>query len=893
MKTRILTLTVCFAALFAQAASVSFSTNKYLVLLNHILDIPVFIQAPEEIYSISADLVYESQYLSVPDTDGNITNGIQPVFDFSSIFPNPKKYCSALEDNVQGRLVWGISQNLPSASGTSFSTNSRLFTASFNAEEIGTNSLMFGFKKTLDTTGGVINASWDSANVYILSDKLPSPEVNDLSAYSPGSSLALNWPPVAGAEFYRAFCAFDPYFTNIFQQSAVISDTNYTFTSLIETTQFYYLVLATNVIGQRGFSVTNSTIQDFNPPTNISMTVNNGDYYTDSNIISIKFSGEDISPMFVKTDIDDGSHSAWSGYYYWNTYYYTSSWVNGAKKITGILKDSAGQTSAVSTTIVLDSIAPSNASLIINSGAGTTTVAAVSLALNADDANPIEMIVANKSDFSDGSWETYNSSKAWNLPDNGPALYSVYARFRDPVGHLSSIALDDIYYSAIPGSDTNIVLTSPADAATVFPGAITFTWNAGTDVNNPQYLNINPGTTVAGLGSQTVTLSHGVYSWFVYATNAWGELSKSDTRTLTVSSDIIDPIPPQTVREHQVLLVNLVVNGNAVLAYQATEIVGAHYLDTNKLVFSLIPDFGTAGQNWNVPFIAQLGGNCDTQQMAVTVSAPVKKISAKKPLRFEDADEDIIDIKYNGIKKNNSIVTFDGQRLIIANAYNKGKLVFKVKHNKKAGGDGSFMLHEVHVDDSGKGVNIAASVGSLFAENFSIGAIKIGGATLSNLYIESAKIISVKKGSIIGEIVVSNGFKKLLAEDILNGKIIVHNGDNVSIKTKNNIDKSNIIVDGAGNALAVKKIGTGGKGSITDSKIVVGLAEGDNFTNTPAQAGFKLIKTKKMTNVEIAGSDYKKGKKGKTKEPQIKVKTPANSTFYHTKSGAVTPEPVQ
>jgi len=48
-----------------------------------------------------------------------------------------------------------------------------------------------------------------------------------------------------------------------------------------------------------------------------------------------------------------------------------------------------------------------------------------------------------------------------------------------------------------------------------------------------------------------------------------------------------------------------------------------------------------------------------------------------------------------------------------------------------------------------------------------------------------------------------------------------------------------------------------------------------------------------MANVEIAGSDYVKGKKGKTKEAKIKVKAPSNSTFYHTESGVVTPEPVQ
>ena len=334
-----------------------------------------------------------------------------------------------------------------------------------------------------------------------------------------------------------------------------------------------------------------------------------------------------------------------------------------------------------------------------------------------------------------------------------------------------------------------------------------------------------------------------------------------------------------------------ITNANT-LSYDNSEIDGVHYLDTNRLVFSLIPDFGTAGQNWNVPFIAQNLYGSATQNMAVTVSAPAKKITSKKPLRFEDTDEDIIDIKYNGIKKNNSVVIFDGQRLIISNAYSKGKLVFKVKRNKKAGGDGTFELQEVYIDNDGKGLNLAASVANIFAEQFSIDAIKIGGATLSNLYIKSAKIISVKKGTIIGTVVVSNGFKNLLAADIVNGKIIVHNGNGISVKTKNDIKDSVIIVNGSSDVMAVNKIGTGGKGSITDSKIIVGLPENADYTNTAAQAGFKLIKTKTMTNVEIAGSDYVKGKKKKVKESKIKVKTPANSTFYHTKSGGVTPEPV-
>jgi len=901
MKTYTFIITVCLTALFAQAATVSFSTNNYHVLLNHKLDIPVFVQATEQIYSMSADLVYESQYLDVPDSDGNVTNGVQPVFDFSSAFPNERKYCSALEDNVQGRLVWGISHNPPTVSGTSFSTNSRLFTAYFNAEEVGTNSLMFGFKRILDSTGGVINTIWDFANVYVLTDKLPSPEVNDLFPYSPGSSLALNWPAVPGAEFYQAYCSFDPYFTNLFQQSAFISDTNYTFTSLIETTKFYYLILATNVIGQRGVSVTNSSIQDFNPPTNISITVNNNSYYTNINIVSVKFLGEDLTPMVVKAEIDDGSSpSAWANYSSWGTYYYTSTWVNGSKKITGTFKDSAGQTSAVSTTYILDSIAPSNALIVINNGAETTGVASVNLALNADDISPIEMIVANKSDFSGGVWETFNASKTWSLPNGGPGIYTVYARFRDPVGQLSSIASDDIYYSAIPGTDTNISLSLPANGASIVEGSINFSWTVGADVYAPQFISINPGGVYAAAGSYSRILTSGNYTWFVYGTNSYNTVSKSEIRSLSIHGPAptnlpyIGPIAPQNIREHQILFVALIVSNANVVSYDNSEIVGVHYLDTNRYIFSLIPDFSTAGQNWNIPFIAKNTSASATQNMAVTVMEGVKNISTKKPLRFEDADEDIIDIKYNGIKKNDSIVIFDGQRLIISNTYNKGKLVFKVKYNKKApNADGTFELQEVHIDNDTKGLSIAASVANIFAEQFSIDSVKIGGATLSNLYIDSAKIISVSKGTIIGTIVVSNGFKKLSAADIINGKIIVNNGDNISISAKNNIDNSIIIVNGSGNTLAVKKIGTGGKGEIKDSKIIVGLPEGASYTTTPAQAGFKLIKTKTMTNVDIAGSDYVKGKKGKTKESKIKVKNPANSTYYRTESGIITPVPVQ
>lgn len=895
MKTFLLLISVCYTAAALQAATVTFATNTFLALRNHAVEIPVYIQSDDALYGIAADMVYDSQFLSAIDTDNNSTNGIQPLIDFTSIIPSPRLYSSALEDNVQGRLVWGITQNKPSDTGVTFPARTHLLTASLYTEQIGTNSLFFGFKKITDTTGGVINATWDTANVYILTDLLPSPELGYLPPCSPGRTRALHWTPVQGADSYLALCAYDSALTRIAHTSPLITDTNYTFSSLIETTAYYYAVIATNTIGQQGISVTNTTMQDFNPPTNVTLTVNDGDTYTRNNILALKYYGEDITPMSVKATVNDGSEMAWQTYYYWNTYSCTTSWENGTKEITGIVRDAAGQTKNVNASIILDSIAPSNASIIINGGAGTTYLANVSLDLAAIDDNPMDMIIANNSDFSDGSWVDFTSQTNWTLPDNGPGIYTVYARFRDPVGGLSEIASDSIYFSTLPGADTNIVLTAPANNASVLPGNVVFQWNAGANVKTPQYLNITPGGTHVGVGQQaTVTLSEGTYQWYVEADNDWDEISRSATRTLTVASGIIAPIAPQTIREHQILLLPLTVITDAMVVYDPADITGVHYLDTNRYVFSLIPDFGTAGEQWNVPFIATVGAAVETQTLAVTVNAPVKKVKDKKPLRFEDADEDIIDIKYSGIKKNNSTLVFDGQRLIISNAYEKGKLLFKVKQNKKAvSADGTFDLYELHIDGSSKKFKIDANVENMYAQDHTIKNVKIGGPTLSNMYVDYVKVLVVKNGTIIGNIIASNGFKKLMASDIINARIIVHSGDNMSIKVKNDIANSLIVVNGTAGSLAVKKIGTGGKGSIQDSTIIIGLPEGADYTNTPARAGFKLFKSKNVSNTEIVGSDYEKGKKGKTKEPKIKVKNPNNATFYHTQDGTVTPKPIE
>lgn len=90
-----------------------------------------------------------------------------------------------------------------------------------------------------------------------------------------------------------------------------------------------------------------------------------------------------------------------------------------------------------------DTSAPANVSVIINSGAATTTSRIVTLTLSANDSSSIQMAISNNSDFSGASWENYSTSKLWLLTgDNGTK--TVYAKFKDTSNNVSSIVSDSI-----------------------------------------------------------------------------------------------------------------------------------------------------------------------------------------------------------------------------------------------------------------------------------------------------------------------------------------------------------------------------------------------------------------------------------------------------------------
>jgi hypothetical protein len=122
-----------------------------------------------------------------------------------------------------------------------------------------------------------------------------------------------------------------------------------------------------------------------------------------------------------------------------------------------------------------DTSAPTSASISINSGDASTASLTATLALSATDNTAVtQMAIANTSDFAGAAWETYSTSKTWTLTA-GNGTKTVYAKFKDAAGNVSSIVSDTI---TVTGQDTEQVVVEPTteipEASRVENGTYTY-----------------------------------------------------------------------------------------------------------------------------------------------------------------------------------------------------------------------------------------------------------------------------------------------------------------------------------------------------------------------------------------------------------------------------------
>jgi hypothetical protein len=184
--------------------------------------------------------------------------------------------------------------------------------------------------------------------------------------------------------------------------------------------------------------------------TNGTVVINGG--VANTNVMSVTLTlsasdpGSGVAQMSFSNDGND-----WST---WQAYTTSASWTlvtgDGSKTVYAHFEDGVGNVSTNATdTITLDTVAPTG-SVVIDGGATYAASTSVSLTLEATDATSG---LAQMSFSNDGSswsaWEDFATSKVWTL-SSGDGSKTVYARYKDNAGNISSSAIDTIILDTTP-----------------------------------------------------------------------------------------------------------------------------------------------------------------------------------------------------------------------------------------------------------------------------------------------------------------------------------------------------------------------------------------------------------------------------------------------------------
>jgi hypothetical protein len=122
--------------------------------------------------------------------------------------------------------------------------------------------------------------------------------------------------------------------------------------------------------------------------------------------------------------------------------------VNGTKTVYVQFRDAAGNVSTVVTdTIQLADLTPPTGSVLINNGAASTNVLAVTLNLSATDANSVSSMRLRWNGQTWGAWMPYAATQSSTIPAGASGTKTVYVRFRDGAGVVSTIYTDSITFA--------------------------------------------------------------------------------------------------------------------------------------------------------------------------------------------------------------------------------------------------------------------------------------------------------------------------------------------------------------------------------------------------------------------------------------------------------------
>lgn len=195
---------------------------------------------------------------------------------------------------------------------------------------------------------------------------------------------------------------------------------------------------------------------DTTPPTG-SVLINSGDAATSDRTVTLSLQSTDrcgVAGMLV-SESPYFLGAGWAPFARKATLTLTGA--DGTRTVYARFRDTNGWESAVvNDSITLDTTPPVGR-LVIDDGAVYTGSLDVVLALNATDRLGVaEMRVGISEDLRGAPWEPFAPERDWRLT-LGDGEKTVFAEFRDPLGHVSEVASDSIILDTLPPRVTVII----------------------------------------------------------------------------------------------------------------------------------------------------------------------------------------------------------------------------------------------------------------------------------------------------------------------------------------------------------------------------------------------------------------------------------------------------
>ena len=227
------------------------------------------------------------------------------------------------------------------------------------------------------------------------------------------------------------------------QWEAVESTKTYTFSDTVDGSKILYIRFA-DANGLETTPVTATITVDTTGPTGTLLIAGDLDYVNDTQV-TLTINGEDLTVISLMMISNDEGFTDVE----WENYGTTKEWTltsdDGEKTVYLKLKDIVeNESDTIQATITLDTTLPFSPSVSIDEGTYTNSQS-ITLTLSASsDLAPIEKVmISESSDFTGAEWVDYSASINYTL-STGDGAKTIYAKFKDAAGNISSVVSDSI-----------------------------------------------------------------------------------------------------------------------------------------------------------------------------------------------------------------------------------------------------------------------------------------------------------------------------------------------------------------------------------------------------------------------------------------------------------------